>query len=342
MPTIGQARGMLLEEAVLYLLERCGYQTVTEVRADPTLEQGPAGLRVKGRGTSHQIDAVADFLVAQPFAYPSRLLVEAKCYSPGHKVGLDDVRSAVGRLKDIREWWGRMNPFVPQKGRYAYQFAYVSVTGFTSEAYKYAFAQDIYTITFTESTYFKDIVDAIRQVNTKVFGVGPRADISVDLGKLRRTFRRAIAGRTPSPWPDMPTEAEEALTKLVETVRRTEGAILGMLNCVVPVFLVPAPSIQLRRFAGQVTSVRIVSGDEGKVGRGWYLADAEDGERLFSFDLPRTMVEQYAESGVLTRREAKNLKAETMEEIQGFVSIGGEIRLARFHLDEAWLDRLQA
>lgn len=56
---------------------------------------------VKGRGGEHQIDAIADFIVHQPFSYPQRLLVEAKCYS--NKVRLPVIRNAAGVLKDVNE-----------------------------------------------------------------------------------------------------------------------------------------------------------------------------------------------------------------------------------------------
>ena len=93
MPKIGQIRGMLLEEALLHLLRGSGYRTVEAVNNDETLKAGAAGLSVKGRGGNHQIDAIADFLVSQPFSHPQRLLVEAKCYS--NKVRLPVVRNAV-------------------------------------------------------------------------------------------------------------------------------------------------------------------------------------------------------------------------------------------------------
>lgn len=65
MPTIGQVRGMLLEEAILYLLKASGYRTIDryDVNTDPTLTMGGAGIQVAGRGTKHQIDAIADYRV---------------------------------------------------------------------------------------------------------------------------------------------------------------------------------------------------------------------------------------------------------------------------------------
>jgi hypothetical protein len=96
---VTQVRGMLFEEAVLYLLRQTGYRTVDATSGDPTLQTHPAGLAVVGRGARHQIDAIADYLVGQPFSHPQRLLVEAKCFTGKKPVGLEVTRNAVGVLR---------------------------------------------------------------------------------------------------------------------------------------------------------------------------------------------------------------------------------------------------
>jgi len=50
MATIPQVRGVLLEEAVLSLLHVSGFDVVDAAAPDPTLQTGPSGLEVKGRG----------------------------------------------------------------------------------------------------------------------------------------------------------------------------------------------------------------------------------------------------------------------------------------------------
>ena len=99
-----QIRGLLLEEAVLHLLRKSGYKTIDIPGADPTLGTCGAGIFVRGRGGKHQIDAIADFLIHQPFSNPNRLLVEAKCFFR-RDVRLPELRNAVGVLKDVSEHW---------------------------------------------------------------------------------------------------------------------------------------------------------------------------------------------------------------------------------------------
>src|SRR5438270_8627935 len=123
MASANQVRGVLLEEAILALLRASAYRTVTTHAGDPTLDHCGAGLIVLGRGGRHQIDAVADLRIAQPFTNPQRLLVEAKAYSDGRTVGLQIIRGAVGVLKDVSEYWVRSDSDEPGAPRYHYQFA---------------------------------------------------------------------------------------------------------------------------------------------------------------------------------------------------------------------------
>src|SRR5258708_3656946 len=105
MAGLSNIRGLLLEEVLLHLLETTGYTTIQTRGNDPTLENGGAGLKVKGRGCSHQIDAIADFRISHPFSHPQCLLVEAKRFKKGEKVSIEVARQAVGILKDVGEHW---------------------------------------------------------------------------------------------------------------------------------------------------------------------------------------------------------------------------------------------
>ena len=67
MPTIPQIKGALLEEAIIWLLQRSGYSPVRSPKNDPTLCNMGGGLGVVGRGERHQIDAIADYEFSPPF-----------------------------------------------------------------------------------------------------------------------------------------------------------------------------------------------------------------------------------------------------------------------------------
>ena len=58
MAGLPQVRGMLLEEVILQFLGANGYVAIDKAHSDPTLSDGPSGLRVRERGTLHQIEAL--------------------------------------------------------------------------------------------------------------------------------------------------------------------------------------------------------------------------------------------------------------------------------------------
>src|SRR5699024_7018764 len=123
-----------------------GYRTVTNIGSDPTLGRSSAGLTVNGRGSKHQIDAIADLSISHPFGNPQRLLVEAKAYADNRSIGLPIIRNTVGVLKDVSEYWVSQLRNNPAVQRYHYQAAIFSTSDFTSPAQDYAYAHDVYLL----------------------------------------------------------------------------------------------------------------------------------------------------------------------------------------------------
>lgn len=330
MATIHQVRGLLLEEVLLHLLRRSGYQTIEQVGTDPTLQAGRSGLEVKGRGERHQIDAIADFAIAQPFSYPQRLLVEAKFM--GSKVGLPIIRNAVGVLKDVGEYFIPVTGSNPSKHRYSYRYAVFSASGYSPQAERYAFAQDIYLIPLDGSPFLSPILDAIEDLNSDDFGNGNRVDI--DMGDLRSEFRRKLKdGGGHFNIDDLPQEAERKLHDILESSRATDGALLAMLGNRFPIFLVPSSPETLQTIQDE-TQVRIFWDAQG-----WYLSPANGrrNEKLFSFDMPPDLFKLYDEQGVLTPTQAVDLKEQYMSDIQAIHVHNGYTRILRFTLDREWL-----
>lgn len=317
-----QLRGALLEEVILVLLRSSGYIPVTEKGSDPTLEEGGAGLLVKGRGTNHQIDAIADFTIPQPFTNPQRLLVEAKAYDGATRVDLGVVRNTVGVLKDVTEYWRVEDRSARAKQRYHYQAAIFSSTGFSRPAQEYAYAQDIYLLPLSRSTYFTPILDATNQVS---------ADLAEDpspakIRELRRHFRAAMRGELMHP--------ELLLLPLIDASRGISSALLAMIAKQFPVFLVPQTP-QILDDLRDTEQVRIYY-DE----RGWYLG-REGRQYLFSFDLPYQLFEMYAEDGRLSASAAADMKAEYLRVLSAFHIRDGRPRVITFTLDRQWLDTIR-
>lgn len=336
MARISQIRGMLLEEAILFLLRSTGYRTVDTVGSDPTLQNGSAGLEVKGRGGNHQIDAIADFIINSPFAYPQRLLLEAKCYAKKTPVKLPIVRNAVGVLKDVSEYWVPSMRASASKGRFHYQYALFSVSGYTSTAERYAYAQDIYLIPLGNSSYFKPITNQIRQIGHRDFAVSSHDNINVSISTMRRQVRSMLReSQAQINDQELANQIVERLESFSRAVRKIGSALLAMLAKRFPVFLTPEPEVDLQNLPDQ-KQVRIYYDDLS-----WYIRDRENDQTLFSFELPLALFEMYAAEGVLTASRALDLKSEMLRTIQAIHSDGDRLRVLTFELEPGWVESIR-
>lgn len=307
MPTTAQIRGLLLEEVLLHLLRATGYQTVEVPGDDPTLQRGPAGLCVRGRGARHQIDAIADFLVQQPFSNPQRLLVEAKCYDPGDPVRLPVVRNALGTLRDVSEYWvgglrhARRGGAAPKR-RYHYQYAVFSATRYTRDAQELAYAQDIYLIPLHRSRYIQPVIAEIRRAASVLNTPASQGD-AVRLSALRQAVRASVRGNANAiDSYGRSEEPRQVLRSLVRTCHSLNVAMLATLGSRFPVFLVPADGVRIQDLSHRL-HVEIYWDAEG-----WYITgippDGGPPGPLFSFDLPEELFRLYDEAGSLSPRRA--------------------------------------
>jgi hypothetical protein len=344
-PTAAHIKGLILEEVILFLLRVAGYRTIEVAGTDPTLGTCAAGLQVRGRGGEHQIDAIADFAIGQPFSYPQRLLVEAKCYD-AHPVRLPLVRNAVGVLKDVSEFWASPRSSLPQKNRYHYHFALFSTSAFTKEAQRYAFAHDIHLLPLAGSSFFAPIVREIKATVRRIEQVPykltdrplmrPAGRLPLNASELRGAVRAALQPSRLYPRTPEHQRYEEALRPLVEACHRLGGAIIAMISNNFPLFLVPAPDLNLEQLH-EVESVQITWDQHG-----WCLVSSDTGRVLFSFDLPAELFALYAEAGTLDPLRALDLKEDFLAEIQAVMVSDGRVRLLHFRLDREWLEEVRA
>lgn len=330
MPTGAQVRGMLLEEAVLKLLERSGYSVIGEenVDLDPTLEEKRGAIHVHGRGELHQIDSIGDLEAPQPFSNPNRLLVEAKAYSKD-RVGIDIVRNGVGVLQDIRQFYDGSGRESLRSWRYHYQYAIFSTTGFSPEAQRYAFAHDIPLIPLTSSHFFRPIRQALTDVVGELTDADYKLDIDLSLNELRSATRHLLHhGYTDQ---DVPP----AIERFANTCRQYDGAFLVMIGDRFPVFLFPREGLSLADFWGEQW-VRI-----RPRGKGWILQD-ETGQDLLTFDIPRVLLARYSsEDGSLSRQGAALMKERELRVFRGFVKNDEHLDIVTFRLDTDWLEQVR-
>lgn len=335
MATLSQIRGMLLEEALLYLLRIAGYKTVETRGTDPSLSTGRAGIEIKGRGANHQIDAIADSLVSHPFSHPQRLLIEAKCYSPNKRVGLEVIRNAVGVLKDVSEYW-IPSPSGIQKQRYHYQYAVFSATDYSKEAQKYAFAQDVYLIPLANSRNFKPIINSIRSLEAIDFNAGDWRSIDINLTDLRKETRKSLKNYYHSfENSGLNDPARWKIIDFCDSCKRINGSLLGVISGQFPIFLTPS-SRESAYNLPDVIPVEIHWNEDS-----WFLESREHNIK-FSFDLPLELFNQYATNGILTAPKALGLKSEQLTALPAILYLEERIRIIRFEMDYEWFNRVKS
>jgi hypothetical protein len=329
-----QVRGVLLEEAILMLLRASGYSTVASSRDDPTLSEGPAGMNVLGRGGNHQIDAIADLRIGQPFSNPQRLLVEAKAYAEHRKVGLPIVRGSVGVLKDVSEYWVKNGPDQPAAVRYHYQFAIFSTSEFTADAQNYAFAHDVYLLPLRDSSFLSPVVRAIEDAAVAI-PTDRNGRVDVVLSDVRYALRSQLQpGLGVRPGGDFPW-----LRGVVDATRQIGRSLIAVLGSTIPVFLTPKPELNLDTLplTGEI-QIHFRALGPGESGAITLNGSAEP---IFTFDLPEQLFELYAVNGVLTRRAALDLKEQFFGRFTAIYAPDDEIRVFNFRLDREWVGRLR-
>lgn len=324
MTTPAQIRGMLLEEAVLYLLQSAGYRIVDDGADDQTIVPGRSGLEVMGRGGRHQIDAIADFEICPPLSYPQRLLVEAKCYSERKPVGLEVVQNAVGVLNDVQQN-GTARDGTPLTNRHHYQYAVFSASGFTSNAEQYAYAHDICLFPLANSKFIQPILQAIRVVDGLPWG----------LSETRQVVREQL--RNPQSY-QLTLMADgghiQSLQSFVVACQAFKQCAIAMIQGQFPIFLVPAPGLELTDIL--TLDLVTIHWDAD----GWYLRSR--GADVFSFDLPFSLFSMYADRGDLAPLRALDLKQERLSRIQAFTRTRRGVKVITLRLDRRWLDQVRA
>lgn len=159
-------KGKLFEYFVFRLLVACGFKPVNP---DGLLVyKGGPGLMVQGIGQPHNADVLLSPPIQTPFYYPTRLIVECKCYNTA--IGLPQIRNALGLRDDInnfeivtedilenRKHNRSSKPKFHDTKRYVYQVAVASIDGFASTAFPFAKAHRIPLISFAHSAMFASI-----------------------------------------------------------------------------------------------------------------------------------------------------------------------------------------
>ena len=135
-----QAREVLFETRMKKLLEDRGYLRMVEDC-------------VYGRSGDHDIRSYAKINIPSAFSYPTRLLCQYKCYAK-NKVDISHLRDFGGIIADVQENNYAMKKYAADcagsniSDRFSYSGCYMSTTAFSHAAQEYAWAHDIFLMSF--------------------------------------------------------------------------------------------------------------------------------------------------------------------------------------------------
>lgn len=347
MAKISQVRGALFEEAILFLLKKVGYETIENappnIAPDKTgLRNGSSGLDVRGRGTWHQIDALASYLQSPPFMYPLRLIVEAKCYDPNRPVGVEVVRNIVGVLKDVSENYfsengGEISGI--QVSRHNYQAAIFSTSGYTKGAVEYAIAHQIFLIQHKNVPVIQPLIDRIMSFDEECITEAGKKSVS----QIRRIFRKALKQRL-----DFSEEIQKFLTLsgynmfvdgLTPGINRIGGSYFGMLQGRWPMHFLTEKQLPPNAFESDTITCQIQGYDSGQ----WSFTPSninQDSNNWFElqFNLPPAIAE-LVKSNWGDHLVVANIKQEHFSFVNLSGKIGGINRSVRLELDPNWINR---
>lgn len=325
-------RGKAFELLVKRLLLSCNF---AEVAPDGIfVYDGGPGIMLQGIGQPHNADVLVEPPFQTPFYFPSRLLVECKCYK--RAVDLSIVRGVLGLRDDINRFEvvtedilktrrsnaTREQKYYPMK-RYHYQVAIAAMHGFTSAAIPFALAHRIPLISFGQSSLFRPIcyhIDEMSNVakNDRVYG--------------KRILAHFERESRPCPGEDDLLFAFfnclDKLEKRVQIGLLEDGTMLFLLRCDYR----PSCCNYNDYYDDGYT---LHWDNEGKF---WYLIN---GDECYAFELPEEMYRAWMLDVAHRRENAINLKVERFGKIVLFGNrkdghaYGDIIRI--LHLSESFI-----
>jgi len=326
---INNARGVLFEEIVKMLLKKNDYE---DFNADG--EQVDSKGRVRGRGEWHQIDALGRWSFTIPFVYPIRLLCEAKCLDK--PVGLPVVRNFVGVLKDVLENYfvedhQDINKMMLSK-RYTDCGAIFSVSGFTNEAQRYAYAQNIFLVSYENNP----IIDEFKK---SVEGITQSIELrKINKGELLMWFKEALTGnyqRNLSKYVIDKENLESNLKKLRNSLDNISTSVVGIASGVYPIHLLSRNKIPKDFFIRTDDAYFRVTYYRTELGGHYFeIFPSDMPQTKFYFTIPEVILSKYRDS-------MKRFKLEFLEWIDVPVKLDHIRRILRFKLDKEWLRDLE-
>ena len=307
-------KGKLFEYFVFRTLVHCGFRPV--VPDGLLVYKGTPGLMVQGLGQPHNADVLLSPPIQTPFYYPTRLLVECKCYNDA--IGLPQIRNALGLREDINNFEivtedilknrksnrSTKPKYHPMK-RYVYQVAVASIDGFKSTAFPFALAHRIPLISFAHSALFANIRNAIDNLDLL-------AQRNESLGK-EISSRISKAMVDPAYYVHLDTFSFNAWRCYIEEIDSIVRRItIGLLDDGTLLFL-------LRAMSEEATFYPVEEYDDG-CSIHWSSADDStwvliDRGTVYYFELPEKIYKEWLRGESKQKKDALRIKQDHFSQI---------------------------
>jgi hypothetical protein len=286
---------------------------------------------VRGRGEWHQIDALGRWKYSIPFVYPIRLLCEAKCWN--QSVGLPVVRNFVGAIKDISEnYFVEDNQDIDKRmlsKRHTDCGAIFSVSGFTNKAQRYAYAQNIFLVSYENNPIIDEFKRSVEDV-AQFIRLTRRANKKEFSRWFEDAWTRNYMGNSDRYFTDR-GEFENSLKTLRDRFERVSTSVVGIATSVYPIHLLSSHKIPYDLFR-QTDEVyfRTTYRRTERGGHYFEIFPSDLPNITFSFTVPEVILSKYRDS-------MSRFKMDFLEWIDVPVTLGSIRRLLRFKLDKEWL-----
>ena len=334
-------KGKLFEYFVYKLLVSCGFKPVTPDNL--LVYKGGSGLMVQGAGQPHNADVLLSPPIQTPFYYPTRLLVECKCYNDS--IGLPEIRNALGLRDDInnfeivtedilknRKSNRSSKPKFYDIKRYVYQVAVASIDGYKSTAYPFAKAHRIPLISFAQSAMFANIRQAISELDDL-------AKRNEDLGqRISSQISDAMLHPEQRLYLDC-FECNEWRAYFGEVERIAHQITIGLLEDGTIIFLLNAGQEYSRIYNSEI------QGDGCTIH--WYSEDdstwvLNDHGTIYHFELPKELYDDWEHTVGKQRMDALRIKRDYFSKIVLFHRTEGDTEeITILHLSKQFMRRAE-
>lgn len=325
-----QAKGAVFEKVVKKLLEQNEYEQYV-----PDNEQVDDYGRVRGRGEWHQIDALGKWQYVVPFVYPIRLLCEAKFLNGPADISV--IRNFVGVVKDISEnYFVEDNQNIDKRmlsKRHTDCGAVFSVNGFTSNAERYAYAQNIFLISYENNPVIGSLREAFENV-AQLLKISKKTNRKEFNKWFEEAWRRKYSDDYPQNLAKYVVHArrfEDSLGLLQKRLEGVRTSVVGLASGIYPIHLLSydnVPSELFRETDEQLFRPTYVRTDTG--GYFFEVHPTDIPDLKFYFTIPELTLLKYRDS-------MRRFKREFLEWIDIPMTIRKMRRILKLKLDREWL-----